>query len=128
MGVPPAGAPASSSAGLSENAAGALCYALTVITGIIFLVLEPYNRNPRVRFHAFQAIFLFVAWLVILMARILLATMLGFAGLWILWMLIGIVLGLGFFILWLYMIIATVQGKLVVLPIIGPLAQKQAQA
>jgi uncharacterized membrane protein len=62
------------------------------------------------------------------MARILLATMLGFAGLWFLWMLLGIVIGIGFFILWLYMIIATVQGKLVVLPVIGPLAQKQAQA
>ena len=33
--------------------------------------------------------------------------------------------GLGFFILWLYMIFSAYQGKTVVLPIIGPLAQQQ---
>jgi uncharacterized membrane protein len=31
-----------------------------------------------------------------------------------------------FIVLWLYLIISAYQGKTVVLPIIGPLAQKQA--
>jgi uncharacterized membrane protein len=35
-------------------------------------------------------------------------------------------LELAFFILWIYMIISTYQGKTVVLPVIGPLAQQQA--
>ena len=47
---------------MTDNVASALCYLLGLITGIIFLVLTPYNRNPVVRFHAFQSIFLNVAW------------------------------------------------------------------
>ncbi len=43
------------SAGLSNNAAGAIAY-LTIIPAIIFLVMEPYNRNPFVKFHAFQCL------------------------------------------------------------------------
>ena len=54
--VPPPGA-----AGMTDNAASALCYALGIITGVLFLVLPPYNQNRTVRFHAFQSIFLFVA-------------------------------------------------------------------
>ncbi len=55
---PAAGAPA---AGMQDNVAGGLCYVLGLITGIIFLVLEPYNRNRAIRFHAFQSIFVHVA-------------------------------------------------------------------
>src|SRR5690242_13181818 len=54
-GAQPAAAPA---AGIGENGASALCYVLGFITGIIFLVLDPYNKNRNVRFHAFQSIFL----------------------------------------------------------------------
>jgi len=35
-------------------------------------------------------------------------------------------IGLAFFILWIYLIVSTYQGKTVVLPVIGPLAQQQA--
>jgi uncharacterized membrane protein len=35
-------------------------------------------------------------------------------------------ISLAFFILWIYMIITAYQGKTVVLPVIGPIAQKQA--
>ena len=47
--------------GLSDNAAGALAY-ITVIPSIIFLIVEPYNRNSYVKFHAWQNIFLCIAW------------------------------------------------------------------
>src|ERR1700704_3330868 len=46
---------------MADNVAGALCYALGLITGILFLVLAPYNKNPYVKFHAFQSIFLCIA-------------------------------------------------------------------
>ena len=52
-------------AGMDENVAAALCYLLGVLTGILFLVLEPYNRNPVIRFHAFQSIFAWIAAIVI---------------------------------------------------------------
>ena len=43
------------SVGLTDNVAAALCYALGLITGILFLVLAPYNQNRTIRFHAFQS-------------------------------------------------------------------------
>jgi uncharacterized membrane protein len=47
--------------GLSDNSAGALAY-VTFIPAIVFLAMPPYNQSPYVRFHAWQSIFLFVAW------------------------------------------------------------------
>ena len=57
--------PQAASAGLSDNAAGAICYLLGFITGILFLVLAPYNQSRSVRFHAFQSIFFNIAWFVL---------------------------------------------------------------
>src|ERR1700737_290496 len=54
--------------GMSDNVAGALCYLFGLITGILFLVLAPYNKNGNKRFHAFQSIFLNVGWFVIWIA------------------------------------------------------------
>ena len=52
-----AAAPAApAQAGLTENAAGALCYALGWITGLIFFFVD---RRPYVRFHARQSIVVF---------------------------------------------------------------------
>ena len=47
------------SSGLQPNVAGALAYLW--ITAIVFLLLEPYNRDRFVRFHSFQALFLGLA-------------------------------------------------------------------
>jgi hypothetical protein len=63
--VPGASAAPVASAPMAENVASTLCYVLGLITGIIFLVLEPYSKNRTVRFHAFQSIFLNVAVIVI---------------------------------------------------------------
>ena len=41
--------------GLADNVAGLLAY-VTIIPAIIFLLIEPYRRNPFVRFHAFQCL------------------------------------------------------------------------
>ncbi len=51
-----AAAPAQQAGGLQNNLAGALAYLW--IVAIIFLLIEPYNRNKFVRFHSFQALFL----------------------------------------------------------------------
>ena len=40
--------------------------------------------------------------------------------------LLGLFIPLIWFLLWLYMLISTYQGKTIVLPVIGPLAKKQA--
>jgi uncharacterized membrane protein len=49
------------SADLKPTIAAMLCYPLFIISGIIFLVLTPYNKDPFVRFHAYQSIFFTVA-------------------------------------------------------------------
>ena len=56
--------PIAASTGISENAAAAISY-ITIIPAIIFLVLEPYNRMPLVRFHSIQSIALCVTAIII---------------------------------------------------------------
>ena len=42
---------------MDTNVVGALTYLAGFVTGIVFLVLDPYKSNSFVRFHAFQSIF-----------------------------------------------------------------------
>ena len=59
----PTPAPLPAAAGLTPNVAGALAYLVGFITGILFLVLDPFKTDRFVRFHAFQSIFLNLAWI-----------------------------------------------------------------
>jgi uncharacterized membrane protein len=116
--VPPAGTQVPGAmpvSGLSENVASALCYILGLITGILFLLLAPYNQNPNVRFHAFQSIFLSAAWIAI-------DIVCSIAGLFYL----APLFGLAGFVLTIYMVVVTYQGRKLVLPVIGPFAEQQA--
>jgi uncharacterized membrane protein len=92
-----------------------------LITGILFLVLAPYNQNRKIRFHAFQSIFLHVAAIVLWVVVLILSAVTG--GMLLI---ISPLLWLGFFVLWIVMIIKAYQDQKLVLPIIGPLAEKQA--
>ena len=107
-----------SAPGLSDNVAGALCYLFGLITGIVFLVLAPYNQNKFVRFHAFQSIFLNIAWLVLWVVLGLLTH-----GLIIF---LSPIIGLAGVVIWLYMMYTAFNDKKVKLPVIGDLAEKQA--
>jgi uncharacterized membrane protein len=125
---PPASGPyvAPVSAPMADNVASALCYALGFITGIIFLVLEPYSKNRVIRYHAFQSIFLSVAVIAIDIVLGIILPVSLFS--WGLYLMIWSVFRLACLILWLFTIIWAYQGKTLVLPVIGPLAQKQAQS
>lgn len=116
---------------MSENVANTLCYALGLITGILFLVLSPYNQNRTTRFHAFQSIFLNLAWIGLWIALSLitipLSAMIPLVGAMIS-LLLHMVIGFGFFILWLYMLFKTYNNERIVLPVVGPLAEKQANS
>ena len=113
-------------AGLTDNVAAALCYSLGLFTGILFLVLEPYNKRKNIRFHAFQSIFLNVAGVVASICLNLVFTIIGsILGSWLVDALSPL-LGLAFTAVWILMIVWAYQGKTVVVPVIGPLAQKQA--
>jgi uncharacterized membrane protein len=121
---PPMGTQASAG-GLDTNLASALAYLLGFITGILFLVMAPYNQNRTIRFHAFQSIFLSVGWFVL----VIVINILSFILPWFLSTLLWFVLmigGLGIFVLWLVLMLKAYQGSKLVLPIVGPLAEKQA--
>lgn len=107
--------PSKSSTGLEPNIAGMLCYIPVLISGVIFLVLEKESRF--VRFHAMQSILFGVAWIVLSIAL----NFIPFLG----WML-RIVMGLGGFILWIFLVLKAYQGEMYKLPVIGDMAEKQA--
>jgi uncharacterized membrane protein len=120
----PAGA-----SGLTANTAGALAYLAGIITGILFLVIDPYKRDGFVRFHAFQSIFFNIAWIVLWMAWMVVGLVLGAVtkGLFfILQVPIDLVLMVGGFALWAFLMYSAYQGKTPRLPVIGALAAKQA--
>ncbi len=120
-----AATPGMQAAGLSTGAASALCYLFGLITGIIFLVISPYNQNKTVRFHAFQSIF---GHLAVIVLAILLSIVLGLIT--VLTHGIGFVLFplfyLAVFCLWLYMMYTAYNNRMVKLPVVGDLAAKQA--
>jgi uncharacterized membrane protein len=120
-------APAATS-GMTDNVAGALCYLFTVITGILFLVLEPYNRNKNIRFHAFQAIFFgistVVMWVILLVISAVLHVIPVVGAL--ISLLLMFVLWIGVLVVWLMLMFKTFNNQRMVLPIIGPLAEKQS--
>jgi uncharacterized membrane protein len=105
--------------GLTDNAASGLAY-FTFIPAIIFLVAAPYNTNPKIKFHAWQSIFLNCALIGVWIINFILVfiPILGW--------LISLVLLLGMLVLWVLCIVKAFNGDRFMIPIIGPLAAKQA--
>ena len=119
------------SVGMTNNVAGALCYLFGFITGIVFLVLEPYNKDRFVRFHAFQSIFFSAVCIVFSMIWSSIFVSLLFTpgiGLWGLMSLIFLVIRLGMFAGWLFLMYKAYNNEEYKLPIIGDIAAKQAGA
>lgn len=119
------------SAPLSSNIVGALAYLGGLITGIIFLAVAPYNKDQFVRFHAFQSIFLSLAYIVFAIVWGAVFGMFFVSGLGILWSLLTLVASLvriGFLLLWLFMMYKAYNNERFSLPIIGPLAASKASA
>ena len=121
--------PATASTGMTNNMAGALCYLVGFITGIVFLVLEPYNKNRFVRFHAFQSIFFSVVCIVFSMIWSWIFISLLFTpglGMWGLMSLIWLIIRLAMIAAWVFLIYKAYNNEEFKLPIIGDLAAKQA--
>jgi len=105
---------AESSTGLSANVAGLLCYVLGWVTGIVFLVLE--KKSVFVKFHAWQSIMTFGVLFVIS----LILSWIPVIG-WIMGTLIGILS----FVLWIILIVQAGTGKMWKVPLAGDWAEKQ---
>jgi uncharacterized membrane protein len=117
----PAGATAG---GMADNVAGMLAY-ITIIPAIIFLVVEPYNKSRFIRFHSFQCLF-FAAALFILHVGLSIFTFVPFMAL--ITFPLHLLVSLGGFILWIVLLLKANQGQMYKLPVIGDLAEKQANA
>jgi uncharacterized membrane protein len=114
---------------MADNVAGMLAY-ITIIPAIIFLVMEPYNKRPFVRFHSFQNIFFAVALIVCWIAFTILAMVLAFIPILghLILALLWFALAVGSFVAWIVMLLKANGGQMWKLPFIGDLAEKQANA
>ena len=108
--APPSSAAQPIATGMADNVASALCYALGLVTGILFLVLTPYNQNKAIRFHAFQSIFLNIAAILLSFAFSIMIGIFHFVGA-LFALFVGPLIWLAFLVLWLYMMFAAYQGK-----------------
>jgi len=114
-------------AGSNDNVMGALAY-FTIIPAILFLVIEPYNKNRFIRFHSFQMIFLVLAMFAIWIAEFVLGMVLAFVP--VVGPILGFVIGLAVFFgsiaAWALAAFKAYQGQKYKLPVIGDLAEQQA--
>jgi uncharacterized membrane protein len=108
--------------GLSDDAASGLAY-FTLIPAIVFLVVAPYNQSAKVRFHAWQSIFLAAAMFVVYVGLSILGMI---PGINLLDILLFPLVGIGFFVLWLITILQAFQGKRFRIPVLAQFAEKQA--
>lgn len=98
----------------NENVLGAVAYLLGFITGIVLLLVE--KNSKFVRFHAMQSTVLFGGLFVVNL-------ILGFIP--ILGWLVGFILSLAAFVLWLVLMWKAFNGEMYKVPYVGDIAEKQ---
>jgi uncharacterized membrane protein len=107
---------------MTQRTASILCYIPVIgwIAAIIFLASDRFRQNPRVRFHAFQGLYIFVAWLMVNhVLRPLLHDIPGGFPL-------DRVLEAVVMFTWIFMLVKASHEEDYPLPIIGDLARKSA--
>jgi uncharacterized membrane protein len=113
--VPPAAAAVT--AGMGENVAGALCYVLGWLTGIIFLLVD---KRPFVKFHAAQSIAVFGGLNAI-------HFVLRFTHFFLFSFGLQMLLGLLGFVLWIVLMIKAFQHDMFRVPLAADLADSLAR-
>ncbi|HWY22701.1 MAG TPA: hypothetical protein VNX26_15850 [Candidatus Acidoferrum sp.] len=109
---------------LPEAWAGALAYFF--LPAIVFLLVEPYNKNRFVRFHSFQCFGVYLAGVVV----VAILRIVGFALFFIpvlghlfVW-LMSMVVALAFFMVMVVLAVKALQGEMLRLPLVGPFAER----
>lgn len=110
---------------MSPRTAAVLCYVPFVgwIAAIVLLASERFRNNSKVRFHAFQGLYLFVAWLIIewVVSPVL------WIGPWFGWgfpRLLEALLKLSVLGAWIFMLVKVSQEEDFRLPVLGELADR----
>lgn len=104
---------------IEENIASMLCYIGLWVTGLIFYLLE--KENKTVKFHAMQSLLTFIGVFIVYFVIFFLTWFVPF-----MWM-FSYLFGLLVFILWIILVIKAYQGEKFKLPIVGDIAEKEAQ-
>jgi uncharacterized membrane protein len=111
--------------GITPRTASLLCYIPIIgwVVSIVVLASVRFRENPKVRFHAFQGLYLFVAWLIV---DWVLSPLLSFPHGWgpPFYRIVPALMKVAVFGAWVFMIIKTAQDEMYKLPILGELAEK----
>jgi len=111
--------------GISPRTASLLCYVPIIgwIVAIVVLASARFRGDRRVRFNAFQGLYLFVAWLIV---DWVLGPIFSFPRMWgpSIYKIFPVLMKAAIFGAWIFMIIKTAQDELYKLPILGDLAEK----
>ncbi len=110
-----------SSLGMDENLAALLTYVFSLVGGVIFFAVE--KESKFVKFHAMQSIILGLAWIALWVVSAIVG-FIPFIGV-IFGLLTGLV-GFGYFILSIILMIKAYQGEWFELPVVGKIAMEQA--
>lgn len=112
--------PVAGGSGLPDNVAGALSYLLGALTGVVFFIID--RERPFVRFHAVQSIGVTVAWVVVIIAEMIVSAILGFVPVigWLIGMVLWLAVAIGGFGLWLWLMYQAYQGRSWEIPFLGP--------
>ena len=112
-------APPDPFAGITPRTAGILCYIPWAgwIVSIVVLASEKFRTNRTVRFHAFQGLYLFVAWLI--EDWVLRPIFRGIPDVHLDGVLKAALIGIS-----LFMVVKASRDEVYALPIIGELAEK----
>jgi uncharacterized membrane protein len=109
-----------------DRVLSALAY-FTFIPAVVFLLAPSYKHRRFVRFHSFQSVLLSVA--VVLAAIAVRAIFFVLSVVPSVAFLVGwlasFLVALGFFLLWIVLVLKALQGKRFVLPLIERFAEKQ---
>jgi len=125
---PAAAQPTAASTGLAPNIAAGLACIFSIVGGIVFLILE--KKDQFVRFYAMQALILggaSIAFSIALQIVSFILIHIPFVGrlIAILLGLLGMVVGLAFFAVWIVTILKAFSGKEWEIPYIGKIAREQ---
>jgi uncharacterized membrane protein len=109
------------STGLDPKVAGLLTYLFGWVTGLVFFLIEKEHRE--VRFHAAQSILLSVT---LIGAYLALGIVMMIPVIGVLALIGYAVLGLGGFVLWVYLLVQGYHLNHVRLPVLGEIAERMA--
>jgi uncharacterized membrane protein len=111
---------------IAENVAGVIAY-ITIFPAIVFLLLEPFKRNRFVRFHSFQHLLLWAAAVGIGIAVSIAGAILQLIPFMrVLFLPLSGLISLGWFFLWLLLVVKAYYHEMFKLPYLGDLAQEWA--